>query len=135
MIYDRPLYYLLDEKGVPYPTDDRHTANDLLINWLKRRVGLDEKEVAGHSIRISTVFLVMDHNHFFEGPPVLYETMLFIDDKAIDGATERYETREQAIAGHAETLEKTEQVLMLLQQQNIDVTQIVGLLKGEVSEP
>lgn len=49
---------------------------------------------------ISTVFLGLDHNFFGNGPPILYETMIFA---ASDDATDemwRYATREQALAHH-----------------------------------
>ncbi len=127
-LFSRPMYYLLDEQGVPYPTNDSHAASELLGRVETRRVGLIEKEVAGHTIKVSTVFLVFDHNHSMQGPPVLYESMLFVDGQEVGGATQRYETKEQASTGHEEIAEKTEQVLMLLQQQNIDMTQIAGLL-------
>jgi len=49
---------------------------------------------------ISTVFLGLDHS-FGEGPPLLFETMVFLSDS--DGGEDymrRYETYEQAEAGH-----------------------------------
>lgn len=48
---------------------------------------------------VSTVFLSIDHS-FGEGPPVLFETMVFSkDDPAIDLYCERYCTREKAVLG------------------------------------
>ncbi len=46
---------------------------------------------------VSTVFLGMDHS-FMEGPPLLFETMVFGGKH--DGYMERYCTWEEAQAGH-----------------------------------
>jgi hypothetical protein len=50
-------------------------------------------------ITVSTVLLVMDHRFGGEGPPLIFETMIFGGDH--DGYEERYSTREEAEAGHA----------------------------------
>lgn len=126
-MFDRPIWYLLDAQGNPYPTNDTHAANELLAHVERRRVGLVEKEVAGHKILVSTVFLVMDHSHF-AGLPVLYETMLFIDDEEVDSATQRYHTRGEAEEGHEAIANGVEQVLMSLGQQNLDTTHIIALI-------
>jgi hypothetical protein len=47
---------------------------------------------------VSTVFLALDHDFFGEGPPLLFETMVF--GGAQDGACYRYSTWEEAEAGH-----------------------------------
>lgn len=60
-----------------------------------RRVGDD---TVG-DVRVSTVFLGIDHNHWREGEPLLFETMVF--GGALDGAQERCSTWEQAEAQHA----------------------------------
>lgn len=66
-----------------------------------RQVGLWES--AG--VRVSTVFLCINHA-FGEGPPVLFETMLFIDDITLgapgwlDEAMTRYRTWDEAADGH-----------------------------------
>ena len=103
MIFNRPLYYILDEQGNPYPAPDndggRRAANKLLGDFEKRRIGVFEKNIDGHEIRVSTVFLVLDHSHG-DGDPVLYETMLFVDGNSIDNATQRYCTKDEAIQGH-----------------------------------
>lgn len=63
-------YILKGHEAVP--------CNDLL-EWAKtfetldRHVGSDEIG----EVRISTVFLGLDHNWFGEGPPLLFETMIF----------------------------------------------------------
>jgi len=49
-------------------------------------------------VRVSTVFLGLDHNHYDDGPPILFETMVFVDG---DGdRQERYRTWAEAEEGH-----------------------------------
>jgi hypothetical protein len=43
--------------------------------------------------------LGLDHNFSENGPPILYETMVF--GGALDGEQDRYCTREEAVSGHA----------------------------------
>lgn len=89
--------YILDEKGNPIPCED-------LMEWARwmekvdRRVGSDIfTGKSGEEIRISTVFLGLDHS-FSYGPPMLYETMIFGGDH--NDYQERYFLKEEAIAGH-----------------------------------
>lgn len=49
------------------------------------------------TIDVSTVFLGLDHR-FGEGPPLLFETMVF--GGPLDQECERYTTWDEAIAGH-----------------------------------
>ena len=49
-------------------------------------------------VRVSTVFLGLDHNHSRHGPPVLFETMVFVNGSSVD--CERYCTWDEAEAGH-----------------------------------
>lgn len=59
---------------------------------------------------VSTVFLGVDHNHFGEGPPILFETMVFGPPEGSsttfpeewDGRMNRYATWDEAAAGHTE---------------------------------
>jgi hypothetical protein len=78
---------------------------------------------------VSTVFLGIDHNFFFAGPPEIFETMIFGDDsedddwlsrriealanelglpvlrrESIVGTTRRYATLDEARRGHLETV-------------------------------
>lgn len=88
------IYYKLNPEGEPVPCED-------VIEWGKwferanRTVLRDELP---NNVRVSTVFLGLDHN--FGGPqPLLWETMIFGGPHA--DYQERYATREDAIAGHA----------------------------------
>jgi hypothetical protein len=67
-----------------------------------RRVARDEID----GILISTVFLGIDHN-FDDGPPILFETMVFDDvHKWLDNEMRRYCTWDEAEQGHRELVEE-----------------------------
>ena len=91
-------YYVLDGKNVIGTND--------MMRWVK----MMEDSKSGNRIvqktnlnrvDVSTVFLGLDHN-FGAGPPLLFETMIFGGPN--DGYQERYETWEQAEAGHAKAV-------------------------------
>jgi hypothetical protein len=50
------------------------------------------------NIGISTVFLGLDHRHFGDGPPLLFETMVFGGSR--DGTMYRYSSWDDAETGH-----------------------------------
>ena len=49
-------------------------------------------------ISVSTVFLGTDHNYHDDGPPLLFQTLVF--GGAMDGGMERYATWDEAVEGH-----------------------------------
>jgi len=49
---------------------------------------------------VSTVFLGLDHRDGGDGPPILFETMVFTDGDADEDTMVRYTTREEALIGH-----------------------------------
>ena len=73
------------EWGRWFETAERHVGNDKIGN-----------------VRVSTVFLGLEHNFGASGPPIVFETMVF--GGKLDGVQERYCTWEQAEKGHAEML-------------------------------
>ena len=56
--------------------------------------------------KLSTVYLGLDHNIFGEGPPLIFETMLFTDGKEGDNECWRYATEKEAIANHSKLARK-----------------------------
>jgi len=56
------------------------------------------RDTARDDVRVSTVFLSIDQN-FGRGPPLLFETMLFVN--GAEQGVERYATWDEAEAGHA----------------------------------
>ena len=66
-------YYKLDDNGVPVECDD-------LIEWARWFETADRRVALTHVtpwIEVSTVFLGIDHRWIGDGPPILYETMVF----------------------------------------------------------
>lgn len=57
-------------------------------------------------VRVSTVFLGLDHNFFGEGPPILFETMTFSDYGETGTGFGRYATWAEAELGHMEAVEE-----------------------------
>ena len=92
------LYIAVD--GVPVAADDH-------LTWAKSFETMDRvvaRDVVTGGL-LSTVFLGIDHRFSREGPPLVYETMLFLTDSGYSGDhCERYSTREEALAGHAALL-------------------------------
>lgn len=78
--------------------------------WMQtadRHVADDADEESGW--RISTVFLGLDHRFHGEGPPILFETLVFAPKDApralreFDGRMIRYCTWQEAEQGHRDT--------------------------------
>jgi hypothetical protein len=72
-----------------------------------RRVAFTRIEEGEHvGVEISTVLLVINHQ-FGEGPPIIFETMVFHDGDGWRGEEQRrYSTKEEALAGHREIVAK-----------------------------
>lgn len=95
----RPLYYILKGKVA--------VAEPGFYKWARwseqsyregsRIVGLFEHD----GVKVSTVFLGIDHGGFGDGPPMLFETMIFGGPD--DGAQWRFATWEEAEAHHMAT--------------------------------
>lgn len=75
-----------------------------VLDWARRRA--DEQRVARTKTRhaeISTVWLGLNHNWMPDGPPLIFETMVF--GGSFDQHQERYSTEAEALAGHARIVE------------------------------
>lgn len=88
--------YILAEDGkTPVPCEDTIAWG----HWFQ--AGTDRRRVAKDTIDgvdVSTVFLGLDHRHMGEGPPLLFETMIFGGKH--DQYCDRYSTYDEAIEGH-----------------------------------
>lgn len=103
--------YVLDADGEPvvepdilrwaewFETADRHVAETLIGH-----------EPTGAEVRVSTVFLGLDHG-WGDGPPVLWETMTF--GLRADEPQWRYTSKADAIVGHARAVEQCRDALIL----------------------
>lgn len=98
-------WYILNYLGEPVRVD-MLTGAAWLENYDHRKVALDTLP-SGHVV--STVFLCLDHSHC-GGRPVLFETLVFpppgSDDDRIERDGQRYYTKAEAIAGHADMVKK-----------------------------
>src|SRR3954466_3553268 len=85
--------YVLDDAGKPQPETN-------ISRWARWRAEVDPRiglEYVG-DVRVSTVFLGVDHRHLGKGPPILWETMIF--GGRHHHYVERYTSRTDALAGH-----------------------------------
>lgn len=93
-----PRYYRMD--GTPYKD---------VLEWAREFEDF-EKRVVGKmdlpsGIHISTVWFGFDHRFIGDGPPLIFETMVFsAAGESVD--MERYSTLDEARAGHDAMVEK-----------------------------
>lgn len=85
-------HYILEGKEAK--SVDLMTWAKWFENFENRRV---DQTIINPEIRVSTVFLGLDHS-FGDGPPLLFETMIF--DGEDDEYQERYSTWDEAEKGH-----------------------------------
>lgn len=88
----RPYYYkLVDDTPVPitYYRELRDAEKERQRTHIKTRVLW---------MRVSTVFLCIDHSFMDDGPPVLWETMIF--GRPLDQLQWRYTSAMEARRGH-----------------------------------
>lgn len=109
-------HYVLDEAGEPKVVDllvwaewfehahDERVVLQTAISRRGRRVIEWPLHLRGHGIGISTVFLGLDHNWNEDGPPVLWESMIF--GGLLNGECRRYTSKLDALTGHAALVER-----------------------------
>ena len=94
-------FWVLDEERRPKQVD--------MIEWAKSHPPSEWRvaESFTDKVRISTVFLSVDHRHFgSRGPPILFETMVFELGSGNDLDCVRYSSWDDAEAGHATMLRR-----------------------------
>jgi len=102
-----PMFWVLDEDNNHVGTDDAKLFSAFLENIENRLVA---KTSVGN-LRVSTVFLGMDHGFGMSTDPVLYETMCFGPDAdEVEDLFDRYTTRELALEGHKRIVEKAKEI-------------------------
>lgn len=95
------MYVLDDDNHAVEVSDPIEWMRWRLENWHRHHVGDDYLGGPDGPIRVSTVFLGVDHN-FFGGPPLLFETMVFGGKHDLVDA--RYTTWALADTGHKATV-------------------------------
>lgn len=94
--------FILNENRIPVPVD--------LLTWARwfetadRRVCRTEHGEGDKKVIVSTVFLGLDHRFGTEGPPLLFETMVF--GGPLDQEQDRYSTWDEAEIGHAQMVQR-----------------------------
>ena len=98
--------YILDAAGKPQLVDDVA----LWAIWFEVSSNRVVAQTNVGEQQVSTVFLGLDHNFDGDGPPVLWESMIF---KALDGddRQQRYSSRDDAVVGHEELVETAKRLL------------------------
>lgn len=87
------MHYILDRNGNPQPCADVMAW----AHWFEkaqRSIALNERD----GVKVSTVFLGLDHRFGGNGPPLVFETMIFGGEN--DGEQDRYSTKAEALTGH-----------------------------------
>ena len=97
------MKYILDENGNPVP------CKDVLkwAEWFENNVNMTFAETILDDVRVSTVFLGLDHCFSYPktGKPLLWETMIFNNkDETTWNYQVRYSSKEDAAKGHAEAV-------------------------------
>jgi hypothetical protein len=88
-------HYILDENDNTVEVD--------LLTWARWLEDCPHARIIGYTgitseIAVSTVFLGLDHRFFGEGPPILFETLIF--GGPLDGEGARYCSHDDALTGH-----------------------------------
>lgn len=95
-----PRFYIPD----PVTHELREVGTLEWGHWMET---IDNRVVAwtGNEARhVSTICIGLDHRFFGDGPPLVFETMIFIDGEGIEG--ERYGSWAAAEAGHKRFVDK-----------------------------
>lgn len=93
------LAYILDGQEQPVPADILVSSDWCQANPERLQVGLTRVTRPRGVLDVSTVFLYGINHAHDEGPPILWETMVFgLDDE--DEVQERYASHEDAVARH-----------------------------------
>lgn len=99
------MYYILDDDYKPIKIDN-------IMQWAEwfqtanRTVAVNDIE----DVRVSTVFLGIDHQFHSGDAPILWETMVF--GGAHDGFQDRYTSYGEALKGHAAAVDLVEDALV-----------------------
>lgn len=103
-----PRFYRLDADNhlVPLEGDDAWWQ---WAHWFE-----DANRVVGWTqitsqVYVSTVFLGLDHRHFGDGPPLVFETLIF--GGPLEGEMWRYSSWDDAEVGHKAAVRKVRKAL------------------------
>jgi len=98
------MWYILDNNHKLVTSTGIESSKWMEENPKRKTVGYDKlKDINGDDVRVSTVFLGLDHSWNGSKPPILWETMIFggQNDQAYQ---ERYSSYEDALEGHQKAI-------------------------------
>lgn len=95
------MFDLYDRKGRPISVEEYGELTRQQDYKILKQTHLDS------GIWISTVWLGLDHNYGDQGPPLIFETMVFesLHNWGSDVDVQRYSTEDEALKGHDELCE------------------------------
>lgn len=111
------LYILDSDNRTPVPVDDHDVKT--WGEWYEKATRDGTRFVAKSDVgilRVSTVFLGLNHRFGDDGPPLLFETMVFVGKSGEDLNMERYTTWDQALAGHMSECENAYALALDIQE-------------------
>jgi hypothetical protein len=85
-----------DRNGQPI---DSASFGRLLSDRAYKKIGLTKVADGEKSFTVSTVWLGINHR-YGDGPPLIFETMVFGEGSMLDLACARYSTEQEAREGH-----------------------------------
>lgn len=95
--------YILDDQDNPVPEPDTlRWGKWLEKNWSRKTLAVDYP-VADQVVKVSTIFLGVNHNWSPGGLPILWETMIFGGEH--DLFQVRYTDRQTALEGHEKAVQ------------------------------
>src|SRR3972149_4247748 len=86
-------YFILDENHRPVPASHEEWSC-----WFEDADRTVSHDTVSWDVYVSTVFLGINHRFGDDGPPLLFETMIFGGEH--DGWQARYSTWDEAVEGH-----------------------------------
>lgn len=100
---EAPLFYILDADKNIIPV--RTTAEKMAYyRWYENHQNRRVARTEHNNVSVSTVFLGVDHGLMEDGPPVVFESMVF--GGPMDQHQDRYCTWDEAMKGHVELCRK-----------------------------
>jgi len=105
----RQQFYILVNKE-PKPADCQEWGS-----WFEGADRVVAKEEVEEGVTVSTVFLGIDHNFASDGPPILFESLIF--GGQFDGDMRRYATWDEALQGHKAMVEMVRNSIIVHEQE------------------
>jgi hypothetical protein len=111
---------------------DRHGKRLTLGQWADIMESSQDRHVADDMVglvRVSTVWLGLDHNWSGQGPPLIFETMVF--GGVMDEDQWRYPTEAAALSGHDRVVTQVRETEEALAADMVNIKYYLDAQKGE----